>query len=579
MYYRNYRKRKYNSLSKLRRTMIITKLLLIGVIIMVILGISGIFNHDAAACIIQDDKIIAMVEEERLIRRKRAYKALPIESTKYCLHQAGIEPEEIDILAVSWDPSLFKNESYDENYLSKFINNPNWRGRLKPQIVFVPHHVAHAASSYYISNIDSGVIIVVDGHGEDVSTSIGYCEKGRIRIDSSHPISSSLGHFYETVSSFLGLGNNSSGKMMGLASYGKEKHLFDDLIQVDSLAYNISIMQGKENDGFHETRSLWMKYLANKFGSLYGNNYEWDSVTLSSRYIVKEFDEASNIAASAQFILEDTVIRLIKNAFEKYNTRNLMLAGGVALNCSMNGRIIRDLRPDQFFVCPASNDAGVALGAALFVLGKKISDNFTPYLGPENKDSDIKALLNRWNLKYCESSDISEDISNFLADNKTIGLIQGRGEIGPRALGNRSIIALPIGDEIRDRVNDIKCREKWRPLSPSLITENAIPLLGENIDSKYMLEAHYVKSLAKTNIRGAVHIDDTCRPQVVSRSDNPIYYDIIKKVYNKTGVMAVMNTSFNDASEPMVLSSKDAVRTFMASPLDVLVIGNNIIIK
>ena len=244
-----------------------------------------------------------MVEEERIIRRKRAYKALPIESAKYCLAQAGLHPEEIDILAVGWSPLSFKMQSYDQQYVNKFINSKSWEGRFNPEIVYVPHHIAHAASSYYVSNIDSGVIVVIDGHGENISTSIGFCENGKIKIDQTFPISHSLGHFYEAVSCFLGLGNNSAGKLMGLASYGNEKHLFDGVIQCDDLGYNIKIMDDiQSNLDFKSTISIWNKYLFDKFGSDFGANYIWDPVNLNSIYQIKEFEKASNIASSAQFV-------------------------------------------------------------------------------------------------------------------------------------------------------------------------------------------------------------------------------------------------------------------------------------
>lgn len=544
-----------------------------------ILGISGVFNHDAAACIISDGKLIAMVEEERIIRKKRAFKSLPIESAKYCLYQAGLRPEEIDILAVGWDPALFCGSKYNSQYIDKFIGNECWSGKLKPEIAYIPHHIAHAASSYYISNIESGIVLVIDGHGENASTSIGFCENGKIKIEQSFPIAYSLGHFYETVSSFLGLGKNSSGKLMGLASYGVENHYFDEVIKHSGIDYNIQLMDENLNLDFRETTLKWNQYLSAKFGNEFGLEYSWDYVNSTSLYSIKEFKRASNIAASAQHILEETIIGIIREAFVKYNTRNLLLAGGVALNCSMNGKIIKAISPNNFFVCPASNDAGTALGAACYVLGTKIKNKFTPYLGPGINKNGVYTLLKKCNLKFRISYDIAEEVSEFVSNKKTIGFVQGREEVGPRALGNRSIIALPIDANMRDRINEIKCREKWRPLSPSIIFENSEILFGKSVYSKYMLEAHCVESSSRKNIGGAVHVDNTCRPQVLQRDDNPVYYDIIKKVYEKTGVLAIMNTSFNDAFEPMILNAKDAIRTFMASPLDVLVIENFIIEK
>ena len=543
-----------------------------------ILGISGIFNHDAAACIVQDGNVLAMVEEERIIRKKRAYKALPIESAKYCLNQAGINPEDVDVLAVGWDPTLFKSQLYDSQYVNKFINDMCWSGRLNPKVIFVPHHLAHAASAYFVSNIETGVVLVIDGHGENASTSVGVCKNGKIQLEQEFPISYSLGHFYESVAKYLGLGSNSAGKMMGLAAYSSEKNLFHNLISSDSFGYRINIMEKKESD-FKTTQIRWMQYLTERFGSNHGFDYIWDRVGLNSKSEIREFERAASIAASAQDILEQTVINLVQTAFAKYHTNNLLLSGGVALNCSMNGKIIRKLNPSQFFVCPASNDAGVALGAALFVHGGKSANIFSPYLGPEINEKGIKTLLEKWNIKHRLSSDIISETADTLAEGKTVGFVQGREEIGPRALGNRSILALPISTNIRDRVNEIKSREKWRPLSPSLISDNSKKIFGKRIESKYMLEAHYVQDSVKQNIIGTVHVDNTCRPQVLDRIDNPIYFDLINQVYKKTGVLAVLNTSFNDAFEPMILSAKDAIRTYMTSSLDVLVIGNIIVEK
>jgi carbamoyltransferase len=546
---------------------------------MIILGISGIFNHDAAACLVVDGNIVSMAEEERFIRRKRAYRSMPLESTMYCLKKAKLNPEDIDILAVSWDPNLFLADKYDKNFVEIFIKHSFWNGKLSPKIEYISHHIAHASSSYYLSKIDKAVVIVIDGHSEKNSTSVGLCENNNILFEKEYPISHSLGHFYESVSEFIGLGKYAPGKMMGLAPYSTESHLLDDIFEIDNGEYNFKFSDSAQRAiDFSSVNFLWQKYLTNKFGILDNRTTIWDKDNNKTVTCLKDLKIAADIAASAQSLLERIVIDLADYSFKKYNTRNLILSGGVALNCTMNGKILSSINPDNFFVCPASNDAGGAIGAALYVLRRKVA-NFTPYLGPGvNKDDAIRHL-GTLGLKYRVSTNIFKETASLLEQGKIIGLIQGNAEIGPRALGNRSILALPNTERIRDQVNNTKSRETWRPLSPSLTSENVKKMFSTKVESKYMLEAHKVCDSVRNKIPGIIHVDGSCRPQVVTEEDNEFYYNLLHEADSRTDIPAILNTSFNDAHEPIVSNVKDAIRTFYSTPLNTLIIEDIIVEK
>jgi len=547
---------------------------------MVILGISGGFNHDSAACLIVDGKLMAMAEEERFLRSKKAFNAIPTESSTFCLNSANISPEEVDYIAVSWDPSLFKKEFYNDGFIENFKNHKYFEGRFKTTPVeYIPHHIAHAASSYFISGLDEAVVLVIDGHGENVSTSLGYCKGNDIHFDVEYPISHSLGHFYENVCEFIGLGRHSTGKMMGLAPYGKDRGYFDDIIEISNGGYRFKI--GNElnpPNSFTELNPEWWKILYSKFGSVINEKYVWDVDNFRTFNSLDNILDCSDIAASAQSVLERAVLDLISHAFSKYNTRNLVMAGGVALNCSMNGKIVSKLNPDKFFVCPAAGDAGGALGAAAYLVNKKI-DDFTPYLGPKYDNDQIKRMLDKYGIKYRVSAKVSDDAAVFFEQKKVIGVLQGAMEIGPRALGHRSILALPVDNEMRNRVNIIKSRELWRPLSPSMINDNVDDVFDYRIDSQYMLEAHSVSEQARNKMPGVVHVDNSCRPQIVYKNNNDYFYDILKEVYKRTGIPSVLNTSFNNASEPIVLSIQDSLRTFYSTGLDALIVEEFIIEK
>lgn len=549
---------------------------------MFILGISGVFGHDAAACLVQDGKVLAMVEEERLTRIKHALGTLPIQSIFYCLQSGNITLNDIDCVTLSWDPSLDPTATYLREFEQNLFQHELWQRFTKPAVEYVPHHLAHAASSYYASGFDEAAILVIDGHGEDVATSIGYGKGYQLQIDQKMSISHSLGHFYHQATRYVGLGGQDEGKLMGLASYGEPIDNID-VIHLDSEGYHIDLLNVDNLPApqrYARLGQAWREWFQERFGAANAPQYGWSSATGMKRQLDLPLHFA-NVAASVQQCLTQTILHLARYATEHYQTRNIVLAGGVALNCSANGVLLRSGIVDQLYVVPAANDAGGALGAALYVsaAASPVQALPTVYLGPSFDHQDVVTTLCTCQLRFQEVDDIYRRTATLLAEGKIVGWFQGGMEVGPRALGNRSILALPTSTEVRDRVNTVKGRELWRPLSPSLLDTAISDVLTYSHPSPYMLTAIPVKQNKVNVIPAVVHVDGTVRPQVVSQASNERYWRLLQAVHQQTGVPGVLNTSFNLAGEPIVCKPSDAVRSFSSSALDALVIGDVLLEK
>lgn len=554
----------------------------------VILGINGYSKrtHGASACMVINGELVAMAEEERFTRKKNAFGEVPLHATAFCLDQAGISVDEVDCISIGWNfDKVFGNiggHPPTRGELSDlYLPTDRFKYSKKPPIEVVSHHLAHAASSYYLSGFGSSLILVIDGQGETQSTSI-YAAKGKdISLVKEFGVTDSLGYFYEAVSEYVGLSRLDAGKTMGLASYGSPRYSFD-LLKIDPEGYSINLDQPRqrEMDLQQEVTGTWRNYLEDTFGPRNRESMIYDSSKARFRKGVTFPKHFKDMAASAQKTLEAIVKHLITVYTNRYQIDNLCIAGGVGLNCSMNGTIAREGVVRDLFVPPFSDDAGVAVGAALYLSDQKPSNKLrSASLGPAFSNEVVVNTLKSLGIDYKLSDDISSHVAKLLAGGSIIDWFQGRMEVGPRALGNRSILGDPTIRSSHDKLNTIKNREPWRPLAPSFLADSLDSYMQNGSDSPFMLKAFLVKPERVSEIPAAVHVDGTSRAQTVTHLDNPLYYRLINEFRRISGVPAVMNTSFNLEFEPIVCSPHDAIRTFYSSGADFLAIGNALIGK
>ncbi len=563
---------------------------------MIILGINGWYtrSHDPSACLIKDGKVLAMVEEERFIRQKYAVEKLPLNAVGFCLDKVGLKPDDIDIVAFGWDykkkyklRGMYFSHSTDE-ILDIIFPHSTFGYKRKPKLVVVPHHLAHAASTFFTSGLNEATILVIDGQGEDESTTIAYGKGKQISILKSFPIKDSLGYFYESINKYIGFHYLDSGKTMGLAPYGKANIDFSN-IKISNDGYTVNLQKELRYDSSYLDEqealvALWHEELRKYVKSPNKVEYVFDRY---SNKIKPKFDipqPYKNLAASAQAALEKTVIHLVKVAIKMTGTKNVCLSGGVALNCVANGKIIQNKFVNNLFVFPSANDAGASAGAALYAAARYDKDaKFTkmthPYWGPEYTNKEIENILKSRKIHYTKPEDICKTTAKLLAENKIIGWFQGRMEVGPRALGNRSILANPKIKANWKKVNLIKRRELWRPLAPTILDEYKEEYFENAAYSPFMLAAFQVKKDKRKFVPAIVHVDGSSRPQTVSKDVNKKFWNLISHFYKLTGVPVVLNTSFNGPSEPIVCSPQDALKVFSDSSLDYLIMNDYLISK
>ena len=548
---------------------------------MLILGINP-GSHDSAACVVSDGVVVAAVEEERFTRRKHAMGEMPWNATRYCLGQAEVTLDDIDYVAICWaGPGQPENSVrfFDEAHVQK--HEGFYRNKLFPKsyfgtsslppMVHVSHHLAHAASAYRCSPFEEAAVLVVDGQGESVSTSIAHGHDGRIKFISQFGIQHSLGYFYQAVTDYLGLGSLSGeGKTMALAAYGDARFDFPEFSLLND-GYSVAAPEPANEDATRAMLEFWQFRLRARFGTHRIPPRTDDR----SRPCFLEFGTPEwDIAASSQAQLEHVLIHLASLALRWTSSKNLVLSGGVALNCAANGKIAKATGA-ELFIFPAAGDAGAAVGAAIEVsaeLGAKAARPFRhPFLGPSFTTDAIERILGEEQVPYTVCSD--KEVAELIAAGHTVGWFQGRAELGPRALGHRSILADPRSATIRDHVNAVKRRERWRPFAPSVTKEAATELLGRDVISPYMLLAVPVLAAQQERIAAAVHVDGTARPQTVDAVEEPLYHGLLEACRRLIGVAAVLNTSFNDESEPMVCTPREALRTYLSTGLDYLIMG------
>jgi len=544
---------------------------------MYILGLSPYF-HDAAAALFLNDQLVAAVEEERFTRIKHAPHTWPFKSIEYCLREAKISLAEVDVIAVGWaSPSkwisqiLFKSFSqrwFREVELRDSIQYMFKKSNLKralgsKEIMFIPHHLAHAASAFFPSGFEKASILVMDGQGEFDGTSMFVGDNGikKIReIDLPH----SLGLFYGAFTQFLGFTpQEDEYKVMGLSSYGVPK---SDLSWILRNAHN----GYKINGSYLYRDNLW--YYKDGFTKKLGlSPREPSSHPINGQY--------ENVAASLQDTLEKTANHLVEILLTETNIADFCLSGGVLLNCKMNRKLLDSGLIKDIFIQPAANDAGTAIGSALWayhvLTGRKPTWKMNhAYLGPSYCDEYIEGILKESKIRYEKYDDIAGVAGELLSQGKILGWFQGRLEWGPRALGDRSILADPRDPEMKDKVNNcVKQREPWRPFAPTIIDESKNEYLEDARSSPFMLLNFRVYKERLKEIPAAVHVDGTTRPQTLERNVNEVYYRMIKAFEEKTNVPLVLNTSFNIKGEPIVCTPQDALRDFFTTGLDYLAIG------
>jgi carbamoyltransferase len=554
------------------------------------LGINYSEMHDSAACIARDGHILFAVAEERLSRLKHDAR-FPSLSIEACLAAAGIRADQLDFVCFGWPPAIeaMKHDlkcmatgSLPLNYVdlvSTVRRNLNHtrkqngkkqflaRFPTKAQFRFVEHHLAHAISTYSFSGFDDAAVLVLDGRGAWEASSLWHGRDGRLEHVWTIPWPNSLGLFYAQFTQYLGFQPYSDEwKVMGLAPYGEPGINLRDFIIPDDNPYKVS------------TRLL----LDDKPAPLAGITARLGP----QREAESEIDSKhKNVAFAVQDACEEAMMTLARAAVAKTGSRNICLAGGVALNSKANGKILSSGIIDRIFVQPAAGDDGVCLGAALAPYldnGGKLPMHKMrhAYLGAENSDEEIEKALTTYKLRATRVADPAAAAAEMLAKGKILGWVQGRMEFGPRALGARSILADPRDPEMNAKVNNaVKFREWWRPFAPSMLAEVAGEYIESATDSPFMILTAQVKPEKRSVIPSVTHVDGSARPQTVERDVNPLYWRLIREFGNRTGVPVVMNTSFNLRGEPIVSTPTDAVRTFFSSGMDALVIGNFVVEK
>lgn len=558
---------------------------------MITLGINYNKTHDSSACIARDGKLLFAVAEERLSRIKHDadFPALAIQA---CLDFAHVRASELDEVCFGWstagpgfrhDLKCLATGGLPLTYLNVLTTSLHfasmWHqssgakrfaqrfGSIKARMRFVDHHLAHAISAYAFSGFDEAAVVVIDGRGAWEATSIWHGIHGRLNHVLTIPFPNSIGLFYSQFTAYLGFQPNSDEwKVMGLAPYGHPGVNLDAFLDPEPEPYRVHAARLFQNG------SAAFAGISATFGS--------------SRLPESEIQERhKNIAFGVQDACERAMFNVVEMALKKTKSRNLCLAGGVALNSKANGKIASASIVDNIFVQPAASDDGAALGAALAPLLDKggslpIHAMRHAYLGPEFTDDEILAALTAAKLPRHRLDDPAATAADLLAQGKILGWFQGRMEFGPRALGSRSILADPRDPDMTNNVNNaVKFREWWRPFAPSLKKEAASDYLESAADSPFMVLTAQVRPEKRTVIPAVTHVDGSARPQTVEKEINPLYWRLLDEFEKRTGVPVIMNTSFNLRGEAIVNTPTDALRTFFTCGMDYLILGSFLVEK
>lgn len=558
-----------------------------------ILGLAA-FYHDSSACLIQNGKVVAAAQEERFNRKKNT-DVFPIEAINYCLQTGNILMQDIDYVAYFEKPFL-KFARVLQNHIDQwpfsfknFLDKmPVWmQERLtlddvaysklgyEGRILYIKHHLSHAASAYLPSNFDDAAIMTVDGVGEWSTLTVGHGRGNEITVLRELHYPHSLGLLYTTVTAFLGFGaHGEEGKTMGLAGLGVPRFLNDFK----------KILAQKPDGSMHMDLKYFSFQRKNRMWSLL-----WEKTFGAPRSPSDDLQQHHmDMAASLQLITQEYLIFLARLLQKETGSKNLCLAGGVALNCIANTKILEHTDFKDIFIQPAAGDAGGSLGSALYtthcLLGhERPRGILNPYLGPSASEREIERTLLRHQLKFQKIEDNDQYvnlIAKKIADGNIVGWHQGALEFGPRALGHRSILANPCDPKTKEKLNaKIKNREKFQPFAPLVAADRAAEFFDLTVPSPYMLLAPRVKAAYRDKLPAVVHVDGTARVQTTSEYIHAKVPLLLKALESHIGVPIVLNTSFNGRGEPIVNTPEDAVFCFKKNKLDVLAIGNYVCTK
>ena len=586
---------------------------------MYILGISA-FYHDSAACLIRDGEIIAAAQEERFTRKKHDHE-FPSNAVKYCLSTFNLKSSDIEIVAF-YDKPFLKFERLLETYLAYtpagitsflkamplWIKQKLWIKELikselnyNGKLIFPEHHESHAASAFFPSSFKDAAFLTIDGVGEWTTTSYGIGEGNKITLLGEIKYPHSIGLLYSAFTYYTGFRVNSGEyKVMGLAPYGEPKYvkkIYDELLDLkDDGSFKLSMRYFNFNAGLTMTNEA--------FNKLFGGEPRKPETNLTQRDM--------DLARSVQDVTEEVMKRMVRHIKNETNKNNLCLAGGVALNCVANGKILREGLFNEIWIQPAAGDAGGALGAALFAWYQYLNNSRTvssnsdsqkgSYLGPRYSREEIKNYLVQNDIPYFEYDEdgMIKKVADYLAKEKIIGWFQGRMEYGPRALGARSIIGDARSSRMQSVMNlKIKFRESFRPFAPAVLEEKVSEYFDLDRPSPYMLLVANVKkelqkqmnneeknlfgidklNVVRSSIPAVTHIDYSARVQTVSKETNPVFHKLISEFDKKENCAVVVNTSFNVRGEPIVCTPDEAYKCFMRTDIDYLVMENFILDK
>jgi carbamoyltransferase len=572
-----------------------------------ILGINA-YHGDASAALVIDGQLIAAVEEERFTRLKHDT-AFPHHAIRFCLDQAGLAPHDLDHIALSRDPfaNLGKRVAHAvkdragrqvatrragnlrkilaaKRTLANGLDVP--LKALKARTHFVEHHLAHIASSYYVSPFDRAAVLSIDGFGDMISAMWGVGAGGRISARGEVAFPHSLGVYYTAVTQYLGFPNyGDEYKVMGLASLGEPRYLdeFRRIVRSDGLGYDLGLeffrhhIEGAGmtwDGGSPDLPPLWGPGMEELLGPARRSAAE----PLGTRH--------QDIAATLQARLEEVMLGMLRELHARSGLTTLCLAGGVALNCVVNGKIFDETPFTDLYIQPAAYDGGTSIGAAYYVQHQKLGAprGFVmdhAYWGPEFSDERMRAALHGAGVvgKELPTDEVVSRTADALAEGAVVGWYQGRLEFGPRALGNRSILTDPRRHDMQDILNArIKHREPFRPFAPAILEERTGEYFEKRYPSPFMLLTYPVRPEKRDEIPAPTHVDGTGRLQTVRRDQNERYYDLISAFDARTGVPVLLNTSFNE-NEPICCTPEEAVDTFVRTKMDLLVLGNQLVEK
>jgi carbamoyltransferase len=579
---------------------------------MIILGLNA-YHGDSSACIVVDGKLIAAVEEERFTRIKH-WAGLPVQSIKYCLQESGVSLQDVNHIAINRDPRA----NFMKKALFAFAKRPSLRlvtdrlknaskvkdirdallqetvvskQELKAQIHHVEHHVAHLASSFFVSPFEEAAVVSVDGFGDFVGAMWGTAKGNKIEVKHRTFFPHSLGLFYLAFTQYLGFPNyGDEYKVMGLAAYGQPEYMKEmrQIVKTTSEGFELDLdffihhSEGVTmtwNDGEPKMGPVFSKKLEEFLGAARTNGG-----SLEERH--------KNIAASLQKRYEEVVFNLLNHVYEKTKCPNLILSGGCAMNSVANGKIFQNTPFREVYIQPAAGDAGGSIGAAYYVWNQVLNKPRTfvlekPYLGAEFKEEEISRQLsvNSEQLKKenCSIEHITDEellckkTAEYIAAGKVVGWFQGRMEWGARALGNRSILGDPRRVDMKDILNlKIKRRESFRPFAPSIHLDAVSEYFETSYPDPFMLKVYKIRAEKREIIPAVTHVDGTGRLQTVRKEDNPIYWQLIEEFRKITGIPVLLNTSFNE-NEPIVCKPEEALNCFLRTKMDLLVMGNYIV--